>query len=145
MLQNAVAKNRCIYFQHFFEYWYISMMTSELYWGPPWCPTCSSACLQSLNFLIYFFLQRHQNHRDVSNGRKSALLLASCCRGGTAVALPCYSSFAPDWSLHQCVLHNAGLELPKLPGKAGHPPWTWVCCGQGQARPAWGFCLRRCS
>lgn len=135
MLQNAVAKNRCIYFQHFFEYWYISMMTSELYWGPPWCPTCSSACLQSLNFLIYFFLQRHQNHRDVSNGRKSALLLAACCRGGTAVALPCYSSFALmvidlcisvfctmlDWS---CQSSLGRLDSPLGPG-----------CAVGRGRP----------
>lgn len=134
MPQNAATKNRCIYFKLFFEYWHISTMKSELYCRPRWCPVpCLTLTLALLNvfhlwFFFPFFLQRHQNHRDVSNGSKSALFSANSCRGGTAVALPRYSSFAL-MVIHLCInmfCMTARLEPAKLPRKAWQSPVTCV-------------------
>lgn len=137
MPQNAVTKNRCIHFKLFFEYWHISTMTSELYCRPGWCPMpCLTLILALLNVFhlrFLFFLQRHQNHRDVSNGSKSALFLATSCGGGTVVTPPCYSSFAL-MVIHLCInmfCTIARLEPAKPPRKAWQSPVMCVWCGQG--------------
>lgn len=102
---------------------HVSTMTSELYCRPVWCPVpCLTLILAVLNvfslgfFKISVFLQRYQNHRAVSNGSKSALLLATSCRGGTAVTLPCYSSFDLI-VIHLCINMFCTTGAKKLPRK----------------------------
>lgn len=151
MPQNVVTKNRCIYFKLFFEYWYISTMTTELYWRPGWCPmpclTLKLALLHVFNLWMFFislFLEKiskpqgcvQWEYRCLSLG--DLLYRRNSCNSAMLVKL-CPHGYS---SLHQYILYNCRLELTKLPRKAWLSPLMCVVWPEVAQTPERGLLFK---